>query len=98
MAGRKHIPTETKLRLFSEAAGHCQQPECLQPLFPAEMGGYKHIAEMAHVIPHGETGPRHEEGPAGEFKINSFENLILLCPTAIRSSTRIQTDIAGVHC
>ncbi|WP_332875153.1 MULTISPECIES: HNH endonuclease [unclassified Pseudomonas] len=53
---------------------------------------------MAHVIPHGETGPRHEEGPAGEFKINSFENLILLCPTAIRSSTRIQTDIAGVHC
>jgi hypothetical protein len=81
MADRKHIPTETKLRLFSEAAGHCQQPECLQPLFPAEMGGYKHIAEMAHVIPHGEAGPRHEERPAGEFKIDSFENLILLCPT-----------------
>ncbi len=81
MADRKHIPTETKLRLFSEAAGHCQHPNCLQPLFPAEMGGDKHIAEMAHVIPHGETGPRHEDRPAGVFDADSFENLILLCPT-----------------
>lgn len=81
MTGRKHIPTETKLRLFSEAAGHCQRPDCLQPLFPAEMGGDKHIAEMAHVIPHGAEGPRHEERPAGEFEADSFENLILLCPT-----------------
>lgn len=70
-----------KLRLFSAAAGHCQRPECLQPLFPAEMGGDKHIAEMAHVIPHGETGPRYEERPAGEFEADSFENLVLLCPT-----------------
>ncbi|WP_296252040.1 HNH endonuclease [uncultured Stenotrophomonas sp.] len=81
MADRKHISTETKLRLFSEAAGHCQRRECLQPLYPAEMGGDKHIAEMAHVIPHGEMGPRHEERPAGEFEADSFENLILLCPT-----------------
>ena len=81
MADRKHISTETKLRLFSAAAGHCQRPECHQPLFPAEMGGDKHIAEMAHVIPHGETGPRYEERPAGEFEADSFENLILLCPT-----------------
>jgi len=45
------------------------------------MGGDKHIAEMAHVIPHGETGPRLQERPAGEFEADSFENLILLCPT-----------------
>jgi hypothetical protein len=45
------------------------------------MGGDKHIAEMAHVIPHGEHGPRHEERPTGEFEADSFENLILLCPT-----------------
>ena len=81
MSERKHIPADTKLRLFSDAAGHCQRPECLKPLFPAEMGGDKHIAEMAHVIPHGETGPRHEERPAGDFVTDSFENLILLCPT-----------------
>ena len=81
MADRKHIPIETKLRLFSEAAGHCQRPDCLQPLFPAEMGGDKHIAEMAHVIPHGEKGPRHGERPAGDFEADSFENFLLLCPT-----------------
>lgn len=81
MAVRKHISAETKLRLFSEAAGHCQRPDCLQPLFPIEMGGDKHIAEMAHVIPCGESGPRHEERPAGEFEAESFDNLILLCPT-----------------
>lgn len=81
MADRKNISTETKLRLFSEAAGHCQRPGCLQPLFPAEMGGDKHIAEMAHVIPHGKKGPRHEKRPTGEFKADSFENLILLCPS-----------------
>jgi len=81
MADRKQISTETKLRLFSEAAGHCQHPECLRPLFPAEMGGDKHVAEMAHVIPQGAAGPRHDERPVGEFEVDSFENLILLCPT-----------------
>lgn len=81
MADRKHIPAETKLRLFSEAAGHCQRPDCLCPLFPAEMGGDKHIAEMAHVIPHGDEGPRHRERPDADFQADSFENLILLCPT-----------------
>ncbi|MFT3800802.1 MAG: HNH endonuclease [Burkholderiaceae bacterium] len=81
MADRKRISTETKLRLFSDAAGRCQRPECLRPLFPAEMGGNKHIAEMAHVIPLGDAGPRHSERPVGAFQTDSFENLILLCPT-----------------
>ncbi len=81
MAQRKSIAKETQLRLFSEAAAHCQRPECLQPIFPPEMGGDRHIAEMAHVIPHGENGPRHEERPAGDFDVDSFDNLILLCPS-----------------
>ena len=81
MTSRKAIPTEIKLRLFADSAGHCQNPDCLQPLYPAEIGGDKHIAEMAHVIPHGEKGPRHEERPAEGFEAESFENLILLCPT-----------------
>ena len=45
------------------------------------MGGDKHIAEMAHVIPHGDAGPRQSERPVGAFQADSFENLILLCPT-----------------
>ncbi len=81
MAERKKIPAATRLRLFAAASGHCQKPDCLDALFPVEMGGDKHIAEMAHVIPHGDAGPRHEDRPAGDFDADSFENLILLCPT-----------------
>jgi hypothetical protein len=81
MADRKAIPARTRLRLFAASSGHCQRPECLEPLFPPELGGGKHIAEMAHVIPHGDAGPRYEDRPAGEFDPDAFENLLLLCPT-----------------
>lgn len=79
MAKRDAIPDPIRLRLFGEAAGHCLS--CLGKLFPEEMGGLKHIAEMAHVIPHGDKGPRYEERPEGAFDVDSYENLILLCPT-----------------
>lgn len=36
---------------------------------------------MAHVIPHGKEGPRHEQRPKGDFEADTFENLILLCPS-----------------
>jgi hypothetical protein len=81
LAERKHIPNALKLRLFSEAAGHCQRPDCLDHLFPAELGGEKHIAELAHVIPHGLDGPRKDQRPEGDFDPDTFDNLILLCPT-----------------
>jgi len=89
MAERKAIPAETRLRLFSGASGHCQNPDCLDPLFPIELGGDKHIAEMAHVIPHGVAGPRREDRPDGDFDPDVFENLMLLCPTC---HTKIDKD------
>ena len=81
MANRRKISQPTKLRLFAGSQGYCQNPDCLTPLYPKEMGGDKHIAEMAHVIPHGEKGPRHEERPDEGYDPDTFENLILLCPT-----------------
>lgn len=78
---RRNISGAIKLRLFAASGGHCQKPDCLQALFPVEMGGDQHIAEMAHVIPHGAKGPRFEQRPEGEFDAESFENLILLCPS-----------------
>lgn len=89
MADRKAIPTAIRLRLFAAASGHCQKADCLDALFPAEMGGDKHIAEMAHVIPHGNAGPRHNDRPADDFDPDTFENLILLCPTC---HTKIDKD------
>lgn len=76
----RHIPAKEKYRLFSSSAGYCQNPDCLCELYPKEMGGQKHIAEMAHVIPYGK-GPRDEQRPEGGFDVNSADNLILLCPT-----------------
>ncbi|WP_428680354.1 HNH endonuclease [Sphingopyxis sp.] len=81
MAERKAIPAATRLHLFAAASGHCQRPECLDALFPVELGGDKHIAEMAHVIPHGDAGPRYADRPEGDFDADSFDNLLLLCPT-----------------
>ena len=81
MAQRKTIPNSTKLRLFAGSSGYCQNPECLTSLFPSELSGVKHIAEIAHVLPHGKTGPRSEEVLDEEFDPDSFENLILLCPS-----------------
>jgi hypothetical protein len=94
MTERKHIPAETRLRLFAESAGHCQSPDCLRPLFPIEMGGDRHIAEMAHVIPCGDAGPRQHERPEGSFDTNAFENLILLCPSC---HTIIDKDPGGYN-
>lgn len=81
MSARKRIPQSTKLRLFANSQGYCQNPGCLTPLYPKEMGGDKHIAEMAHVIPQADKGPRHEERPDKGYDADAFENLILLCPT-----------------
>ncbi|WP_439547750.1 HNH endonuclease signature motif containing protein [Falsiroseomonas sp.] len=92
MAERKAIPTAMRLRLFSDASGHCQNPDCLNTLFPSELGGDKHIAEMAHVIPHGDHGPRHKDRPQGNFVADSVENLLVLCPTC---HTMIDKDPAA---
>lgn len=89
MSDGKAISSATKLRLFSDSSGHCQNPECLDALFPPEMGGEKHIAEMAHIIPNGRTGPRYEDRPGKNFDVNSYDNIILLCPTC---HTKIDKD------
>ena len=78
---RPAIPTATKLSLFAQAAGHCQYPECLEPLFPKDLGGEIHLAEMAHIIPWGEKGPRSQDRAIGTEDLHSVENLILLHPT-----------------
>lgn len=44
---------------------------------------------MAHVIPHGDAGPRHNDRPADDFDADTFENLILLCPTC---HTKVDKD------
>lgn len=70
---------DTKLRLFSDAAGFCQNPSCLQPLFP-DQRTHSHIAEMAHVIANSDYGSRANSNMDPEYR-KSYDNLLLLCPT-----------------
>ncbi|WP_144052359.1 hypothetical protein [Anabaena sp. PCC 7108] len=78
--GKASPDTNTKLRLFSDSGGYCQNPQCLVPLFK-EIGDKQiHIAEMAHVFSASNVGPRANKKLSEEER-GAYENLILLCPT-----------------
>lgn len=77
--GNANPNTTTRLRLFADSAGHCQRPECRQPLFFGDATATIHYGEVAHIIAASPAGPRGcaSAPDAG----GSYENLILLCPT-----------------
>lgn len=76
--GKAHPNGATKLKLFTESAGFCQNPACNTPLFPDGFENFPHIAEMAHIFAAVDGGPRtNEELTAGER--GAYENIILLC-------------------
>lgn len=62
---RKEIPTNIRRRLYAECMGRCMNPNCKAPLF---IGDGDNI-EKAHIDPYSDTAD------------NSFENLVVLCPT-----------------
>lgn len=61
----RYIAENVKKRLYAESMGRCMNPECQHNLF-SENGD---ILEKAHIDPYCETAN------------NTFENLVLLCPT-----------------
>ena len=77
--GNANPGTATRLRLFASSAGHCQRPECRQPLFAGSGNATVHYAEVAHIIAASPVGPRATG--VGSSDGGSYENLILLCPT-----------------
>ena len=78
--GKANPDSHTKLRLFADSGGYCQNPECNTNLFLAVGNSEFHIAEMAHIISAGNNGPRSDKTIAKDLK-GDFSNLILLCPT-----------------
>ncbi|MCA1908290.1 MAG: HNH endonuclease [Magnetospirillum sp.] len=77
--GRINPSTQTKLRLFADAAGYCQRPDCTRRLFSEEGGPDYHIAEMAHIMAAADDGPRPNADLTAEDRA-TYDNLILLCP------------------
>ena len=78
--GRVTPSSVTKLRLFADSAGYCQNPDCLSALFRDIDDDTIHIAEMAHVISAGDSGPRADDTLSDDDRAK-YDNLILLCPT-----------------
>lgn len=76
--GKASPDSHTKLKLFADSGGYCQNPNCNINLFLSIGEEDFHIAEMAHIISAGDEGPRSKE-IIKEQKGN-FSNLILICP------------------
>ena len=67
--------------LWGRAAGICSNPTCRADLTVLlDKSNNYNIGEMAHVIAKSENGPRGAEGEGSD----TYENLILLCPTCHR--------------
>ncbi|MFA5191567.1 MAG: HNH endonuclease signature motif containing protein [Verrucomicrobiia bacterium] len=65
--------------LWGRAAGYCSAPGCSQDCVPfLAPEDPTVIGEMAHVIPRSKDSTRGDGENAGE---DTYENLILLCPT-----------------
>ena len=69
----------TRIRLFADSAGYCQNPNCVQRLFVETSNGKTiHFGEMAHIIAASKNGPRSSLKLISKER-GSYENLILLC-------------------
>ena len=76
--GKANPSRVTERRLWSDAAGRCQNPECVQGLFHDAGAKFVHVGEMAHVLAANEDGPRGKADVSAE-ELGAYENLILLC-------------------
>ena len=77
--GKANPNNFTKIKLFANSGGYCQNPECNEPLFKTFSSKEIHIAEIAHIIRVNE-GARKNSVMKSVDKGN-YNNLILLCPT-----------------
>lgn len=76
--GKASPDAHTQRRLFAASAGFCQNPNCSCPLFVDTASRPIHIAEMAHIVAAGDSGPRANLNFSEEER-GAFENLVLLC-------------------
>ncbi|MFD7732047.1 hypothetical protein ACFV6F_16870 [Kitasatospora phosalacinea] len=73
------IAANTVRNLYADAAGRCQNPECLSSvLIRAKNGIRVNVGEMAHIIAASNGGPRpNPQADPNDLALE--ENLILLC-------------------
>ncbi len=76
--GKASPNAATKLKLFTDSAGFCQNPSCNIEIFPKGFEGYPHIGEMAHIFAATDGGARTKTELTKEER-GSYNNLIILC-------------------
>lgn len=76
---RNSIPVNTARQLWAQCGGFCQNPSCNRPLFAHSGDEVVSLANVAHIIGHGENGPRSEHELATIIEKDGIGNLIMLC-------------------
>lgn len=76
---RKSIPLNTARQLWGQCGGFCQNPSCNKPLFRAIEDELVSLANVAHIIGHGSSGPRSDHELAEHIDRDGVANLIMLC-------------------
>jgi hypothetical protein len=76
--GKANPNQNTRIHLFADSGGYCQNPGCTHELFVDLDSGPIHVAEMAHIFAANDEGPRGN-AELGKEKRGAYENLILLC-------------------
>ena len=79
MSSKGLIALNTKRKLWAACAGYCQNPACNGYLFTEVDDETVSIANMAHIIGSGASGPRSEHALAEYVEKNGVDNLIMLC-------------------
>lgn len=78
-SGRNYADRDLKL-LWGLAAGRCSKCRCVVVAEATDSDPHVVIGEVAHIIAHGDTGPRsYPSLPKADR--DRYENLILLCPS-----------------
>ena len=76
---RKSVPLNTTRHLWAQCGGFCQNPDCNEPLFRAVGDDLVSLANVAHIIGHGTSGPRSDHDLAAYIDKDGLDNLIMLC-------------------
>jgi len=76
---RKSIPLNVARQLWSQCGGFCQNPSCNRSLFASVDEDVVSLANVAHIIGHGNSGPRTEHELAEYIEVDGISNLIMLC-------------------
>ncbi len=76
---RKSIPLNTARQLWGQCGSFCQNPSCNKPLFRGVEEESVSLANVAHIIGHGNSGPRSDHELAEYIDKDGIDNLIMLC-------------------